>query len=567
MANMVMKESVQIKVMIKDYLKHFRSESAELKLLKAQLAERGSESYITDRNNYVGHVTASAFIVDKVNRRVLLLNSKRFEKYLQAGGHLTVGETPLVAARRLSTQKTNLSSKNLEYYPAFPGKEAVPFDIDTHYVHADSYGVEKSHQHYDFRYLFLFNDDDGVDFDIDNEDALEWVPWDIFIKQDRFSIASSKIDTLLSTKSPQRFFSNVAEKNKLPSPGDNICVAVMHIIPSSRPIIQFLYQIFGENLTILAKPKSVDKTVFDELVGDGVNIQIAHRGYRNMEDLGIDVKKGQKILLVDIGGYFVELSQKKGMPVLGIIEDTENGLQKYLERERQSNYPVLSVARSELKKNEDELVGESVVCATDSVLRLQNILIDYMKCGIIGYGKVGAGIAKELQKKNIVPNVCETNATRLLDASRSGCGVARSIHELTSTSEVIFCATGSGGMGIQNFRSVKNGTYIASVTSSDDEFDFAFLEAEYDKSKLNQYITKYSSSNNYFYLINDGNAVNFLFNAAIGNFMYLVHAEFVVAMCDLLAGTAKTGITHATGAKYDEEIAELWLDEFIHKQF
>lgn len=567
MATVITNEFEQMKVMIDDYLKHFYSESTKLKLLKAQLNENGSKLDITDRSNYVGHATASAFIVDKVNRRVLLLNSKRFQKYLQAGGHLEAGETPLAAAQRLSVKKTNLSSENLEYYPAFPGNEGVPFDIDTHYVHADSYGVEKSHQHHDFRYLFLLKNDNGVDFDIDSDDPLEWVPWDIFIKQDRFSVTSNKIDALLSTKSPQRFFSKVADKNALPSTGNTMCVAVMHIIPSSRPIIQFLYQVFGVNLKILAKPKSIDKTVYDELINDGVTIQTAERGYRNVADLGIDIKRGQKVLLVDIGGYFVELSQKKGLPVLGIIEDTENGLQKYLEQGKQCSYPVISVARSELKKNEDELVGESVVCAADSVLRLQNILVDYMKCGIIGYGKVGAGIAKELQKKNIVPNVCETNATRLLDATRAGCKAVKSIHELTSTSELIFCATGSSGMGIQNFRSVKNGTYIASVTSSDDEFDFAFLDAEYDKSELNQYITKYASSNNYFYLINDGNAVNFLFNAAIGNFMYLVHAEFVVAIRDLLAGKTKTGITHATGTRYDQEIAELWLDEFIHKQF
>ena len=567
MANNATQDFKRTEVVIDDYLKQFQGEDTKLKLLKAQLAEKRSKLDITDRSNYVGHITASAFIVDKSNRRVLLLNSKRFQKYLQAGGHLEAGETPLDAARRLSVKKTNLSSENLEYYPAFPGNDAIPFDIDTHYVHADSYGVEKSHQHHDFRYLFLFNNDAGVDFDIDNDDPLEWVPWDIFSKQDRFSVTSSKIDALLSTKSPQRFFSKVAEKNNIHNSGNNLCVAVMHIIPSSRPIIQFLYQVFGENLTILAKPKSIDKAVYDELVKDGVKIETAERGYKSISDLGISVKRGQKVLLIDIGGYFVELSQKKGLPLLGIIEDTENGLQKYLEHAKQVHYPVVSVARSELKKNEDELVGESVVCAADSVLRLQNILIDYMQCGIIGYGKVGAGIAKELQKKNIVASVCETNATRLLDASRNGCKAVRSIHDLTSTSELIFCATGSSGMGIQNFRSVKNGTYIASVTSSDDEFDFAFLDAEYDKSQLNQYITKYSSANNYFYLINDGNAVNFLFNAAIGNFMYLVHAEFIVAIGDLMSGKAKSTITHAAGPRYDEEIAKLWLNEFIYKQF
>ena len=50
-------------------------------------------------------------------------------------------------------------------------------------------------------------------------------------------------------------------------------------------------------------------------------------------------------------------------------------------------YPLFSVARNPLKKNEDYLVGADIVFGTDYILHQKNLLMQYMQVVCIGYGK------------------------------------------------------------------------------------------------------------------------------------------------------------------------------------
>ena len=130
------------------------------------------------------------------------------------------------------------------------------------------------------------------------------------------------------------------------------------------------------------------------------------------------IKESDKnIIIFDIGGYFsrwiqknIELSNK----IKFIIEDTENGYQKY--ENLKTNIPILSVARSPLKDNEDNLVGESVVFSSDVLLRKMGEIIEYKKCGIIGYGKIGESIGKNLLQKGVKPIVYDQNAIKQIRA-------------------------------------------------------------------------------------------------------------------------------------------------------
>lgn len=86
----------------------------------------------------------------------------------------------------------------------------------------------------------------------------------------------------------------------------------------------------------------------------GVRLTLASRDeYFNVDYLGIK----SKTILLDIGGYFASIAQIPNLPIECIIEDTENGIQKYENVIDQIEYPLFSVARNPLKKNEDYLVG------------------------------------------------------------------------------------------------------------------------------------------------------------------------------------------------------------------
>jgi adenosylhomocysteinase len=110
---------------------------------------------------------------------------------------------------------------------------------------------------------------------------------------------------------------------------------------------------------------------------------------------------------------------------------------------------------------------------------------------------------------------------------------------------------------------------LFSVTSSEDELDLVFLDGEYECEEIAPHITKYSSFTNYFYLVNKGNAVNFIHNAVLGNAIHLVRGEMIHAAWYLLSGKAQPGLAELPSDKVkpDEDerrkVVEKWLRVFV----
>lgn len=226
------------------------------------------------------------------------------------------------------------------------------------------------------------------------------------------------------------------------------------------------------------------------------------------------------------------------------------------------NLRVISVARSPLKSFEDQLVGNGVAHAAETVLRDLNTLITYKSCGIIGYGKIGRGIFQYLQQRGVQPHVCEIDSMRAIQASCDGAKVT-SMNHLLQNSDVVFCATGSQAIYILKLRDLKRGAFLASVTSSDDEFDLRFINGEYSKDKITKDITRYSKRGHHFHLINDGNAVNFLYSAAVDKYIYLVQGELVASIGRLFKErkeVLKNKTLLTSSQESQSMIADAWLD-------
>lgn len=232
------------------------------------------------------------------------------------------------------------------------------------------------------------------------------------------------------------------------------------------------------------------------------------------------IPKENKLLILDIGGYFVhsvnEIREKFGDRFIGIIEDTENGHLKYLSV-KNLGVPVVSVARSPLKSNEDHLVGQSVVFSVDSILREQGILLNNKKVGILGFGKVGNGVLSSLRDK--------------------GCSI--SVYDQDSVTII-----------------------LASVTSSDDELDLSWLQLNYNKEIVSEYIDRYDKNGHYFYLLNRGNAINFIHGAVVGDFILLVQKE----MLDTIIYMNQHKLDNVVHESFDsvrKRVAKLWLNYFL----
>jgi adenosylhomocysteinase len=275
-----------------------------------------------------------------------------------------------------------------------------------------------------------------------------------------------------------------------------------------------------------------------------------------------------KIVILDIGGYFANcvsfLSQYLGSRLLGIVEDTENGHLRYIAN-RDLPCPVISVARSELKGPEDFLVGQSIVFSVEALLREQGDILHGRTACVVGYGKVGRSIAALLNSRHVSTVIYDTNSVRLVEAMSHGYFATTDLSHALSISGLVFCATGHLSLSYRDFCALSKGAYVASVTSSEDELDLDSLKGAYSIKHVGDHITLYSRKGHHFYILNRGQAVNFIHGAAVGPFIYLVHGEIIASMRRLIEKRLKPGLQEIPQS-VKKQIAACWAEHFSQRK-
>jgi 8-oxo-dGTP pyrophosphatase MutT (NUDIX family) len=114
-----------------------------------------------------GHITGSAWVVDKSKTRVLLTHHRRMNKWVQLGGHTDGHHDVLETALREAEEESGI--RGIE-----PLSEEI-FDIAVHTVPA--IGNEPEHYHYDIR--FAVTTTDSEDYTVSDESHdLAWVEVD-----------------------------------------------------------------------------------------------------------------------------------------------------------------------------------------------------------------------------------------------------------------------------------------------------------------------------------------------------------------------------------------------------
>lgn len=145
------------------------------------------------RKNFMGHITASAFILNTSCSSVLLLHHRSLNKWLQPGGHVDVSDASLLhAAIREASEETGIDTNFLTVM-----NETI-FDIDSHYIPPNSRKNEPEHYHHDVRFLFVCNNSNTITIAADESIAFEWVPLSEFYSIDLFLQVGNKIKTALA---------------------------------------------------------------------------------------------------------------------------------------------------------------------------------------------------------------------------------------------------------------------------------------------------------------------------------------------------------------------------------
>ena len=127
------------------------------------------------------HVTGSAIVTGR--RGVVLVKHKRFQIWLQPGGHIDPGETPADAALRESEEETGLRVRFAGGAPRL--------------VHVDVHPGPRGHTHLDLRYLIWADDADPAPGPDESQDVA-WFDWEAAIE----IAGDDRLKSLLETLKP-----------------------------------------------------------------------------------------------------------------------------------------------------------------------------------------------------------------------------------------------------------------------------------------------------------------------------------------------------------------------------
>lgn len=137
----------------------------------------GAHDDCFERSLAIGHVTGSAWVVDRSGRCALLTHHRKLDRWLQLGGHADGDPDVKTVAFREAREESGLR----DIVSAAPGI----FDLDVHPIPAR--GDEAEHVHYDIRFAFFANPTEQP-IASDESHAVAWIP---LAEMDDYSIDDS----------------------------------------------------------------------------------------------------------------------------------------------------------------------------------------------------------------------------------------------------------------------------------------------------------------------------------------------------------------------------------------
>ena len=118
-----------------------------------------------------GHLTASAWALDRTRTNAAMIHHRKLGRWLQPGGHIEAGD----ASWRAAAQREVTEEIGLTAFLDIPNAEHL-FDVDVHAIPARS--DVPAHFHYDLRFLFVADVDasmgDPLKLNLDEANDCRW---------------------------------------------------------------------------------------------------------------------------------------------------------------------------------------------------------------------------------------------------------------------------------------------------------------------------------------------------------------------------------------------------------
>jgi len=147
--------------LLKNYHPTDEHEEAMRDCIRAFVTDHGE---CFQRSLTIGHVTASAWLLNLDGSRVLLTHHRKLDRWLQLGGHVDGQSDVLQAALREAMEESGIDE-------IVPISRAI-FDVDIHQI--PEHGGESAHFHYDIRFLLQVRESERFVVSVESKE-LRWV--------------------------------------------------------------------------------------------------------------------------------------------------------------------------------------------------------------------------------------------------------------------------------------------------------------------------------------------------------------------------------------------------------
>lgn len=344
-------------------------------------------------------------------------------------------------------------------------------------------------------------------------------------------------------------------------------ILILHVLPTAESFIELVHSIFPVVL-IIAIPYSADIPTIHRLREKGINVFLPSSVTEAFLLAGPKVeeilkKRSTPIVIQEVGGYLAGYTNRlaKYSHLIGIVEDTNNGHWRY-QHAGHHQIPILSMALSPIKDIEDTVIGDSAVYSTERIFREEfHAILQGLKTGVIGYGKIGMATAISLRGRETTVSVYDIDPAKCIKARFEGYRIAPLAKILGDCDLVIGC-TGKTSVSEEEIVHIRDHAILVSASAKNEEFDLVAFEKHCICEQISPLVWRYKQKDGRcFYLLHGGTPINFRDNSILGNILDMVYSELFLCMAMLVRRKNPQGLQNSP-TPIHTEVAQTWLEVY-----
>jgi adenosylhomocysteinase len=292
--------------------------------------------------------------------------------------------------------------------------------------------------------------------------------------------------------------------------------ACLHVTKETAVLVETLIQGGAKVALCGSNPLSTQDNIASALAKTGVNV-FAWRGQASNEyyDCIEKVLSYKPNVTLDDGTDLVSTVHREHTDMIegifGGTEETTTGVVRLraMAKDGALKYPIIAVNDAQSKSLFDNPLGTGQ-SALDGIIRATNVLFAGKDVVVVGFGRVGSGIAERAKGHGARVTIVESNPISALKAAMSGYKVT-TMKDAAKYADIVITATGDiNVVRKEHLLVMKDKAILANAGHFDVEISKPDLEeVSVEKRKLGTCIDEYKLKNNKrVFLLAEGRLVN-----------------------------------------------------------